>query len=364
MNSMKPNRPTKRGPTCARSAPPGLRSLFLLALCVLFAGLSFGQAPAPKGEVVEEIITQVNDRIIVLSEYQRSLETMRQELAQQFQGAELETQIRERSKDVLRELIDQQLLAQKAAELGITVETQVIRRLDEIRQQMNLPSMEALEQAATQQGINYEDFKQNIRDNFLTQQVINRDVGGRVQVAPAEISAYYEQHKQEFERKDGFRIQLILVTTENKPEEELPALRTKAEEALTKARAGDDFAALARQYSDDATAQSGGDAGFFERGSMAPEIERAVEPLSRNQVSDLVQTRYGHMIVKLVERTSAGIPPLTEVESRIQERLYLEKMQPALRTYLTQLRQESFISIKPGYTDTGKAPAQAGAENP
>jgi len=344
--------------------PRESRKPIFLVLWFLLAGLSFGQAPAPKGEVVEEIITQVNDRIIVLSEYQRSLETMRQELAQQYQGAELETQIRERSKDVLRELIDQQLLAQKAAELGITVETQVIRRLDEIRQQMNLPSMEALEQAATQQGINYEDFKQNIRDNFLTQQVINREVGGRVQVAPADISAYYEQHKQEFERKDGYRIQLMLVSTENKPEEELPALRTKAEEALTKARAGEDFAALARQYSDDATAQSGGDAGFFERGSMAPEIERAVEPLSRNQVSDLVQTRYGHMIVKLVERTAAGIPPLAEVESRIQERLYLEKMQPALRTYLTQLRQESFISIKPGYTDTGKAPTQASVENP
>ncbi|MGH9783983.1 MAG: peptidylprolyl isomerase [Terriglobia bacterium] len=361
---MKLNRPTKPGPACARSASPGLRALLLPALCVLFAGLTFGQAPESKGVVVEEIITQVNDRIIVLSEYQRSLETLRQELAQQHQGAELETQFRERSQDVLRELIDQQLLAQKAAELGVSVETQVIRRLDEIRQQMNLPSMEALEQAATQQGINYEDFKQNIRDNFLTQGVINREVGARVQVTPAEISAYYEQHKQEFERKDGFRIQLMLVSTENKPEEELPALRTKAEEALAKARAGENFAELARQYSDDATAQSGGDAGFFERGSMAPEIERAVEALSRDQVSDLIQTRYGHMIVKLVERTAAGIPALPEVESRIQERLYLEKMQPALRVYLTQLRQESFISVKPGYTDTGKAPAQASAENP
>jgi peptidyl-prolyl cis-trans isomerase SurA len=372
MNSMKLSRPTERGPTCARNAPLGLCALLLPVLYVLFAELSFGQAPpappppvAPKGEVVEEIISQVNERIIVLSEYQRSLETLRQELSQQHQGAELEAQFRERSKDALRELIDQQLLAQKASELGINVEPQVIRRLDEIRQQMNLPSMEALEQAATQQGINYEDFKQNIRDNLLTQQVINREVGGRVQVTPAEISAYYEQHKQEFERKDGYRIQLILVSTENKSEEELPALRRKAEEALAKARAGDDFAALAREYSDDdATAQSGGDAGFFERGTMAPEIERAVEPLSRNQVSDLIQTRFGHMIVKLVERTSAGIPPLADVESRIQERLYLEKMQPALRAYLTQLRQESFILIKSGYTDTGAAPVPASAENP
>ena len=335
-----------------------------LVLCLLLAGLSFGQAPAPKGEVIEEIIAQVNDRIIVLSEYKRSLDALRQELGQQSQGLELETQFRERSKDVLRELIDQQLLIQKASELGVTVESQVIRRLDEIRQQMNLASLEALEQAASQQGMNFEDFKQNLRDNFVTQQVINREVGARVQVTPAEISAYYEQHKPEFERKDGFRIQLILVSTENKPEEELPALRKEAEEVLAKARADENFAELARQYSDDSTASNGGDAGFFERGMMAPEIEQAVNALSQNQVSDIIQTRYGHMIVKLIERTAAGIPPLSEVESRIHERLYLEKIQPSLRVYLTQLRQESFISIKPGYTDTGEPPTQASVPNP
>jgi len=315
-----------------------------------------GQPPAPQGEVIEEIIAQVNDRIIVLSEYRMRLDALRQELSQQLQGAELETQFRERSQDVLRELIDEQLLAQKATELGIDVESAVVRRLDEIRQQMNLPSMEALEQAASQQGLNYEDFKQNLRDNFLTQQVINREVGARVQVSPAEISAYYEQHKQEFERKDGYTIQLILISTENKEAEELPALRQKAEEVLAKAKNGENFAELARQYSDDATAQNGGNAGFFERGMMAPEIEAVVEKLERNGVSDIIQTRFGHMIVKLLDRTSAGVPPLSEVETRIHEQLYLQKIQPALRAYLTTLRQESFISVKSGYVDTGQAP--------
>ena len=334
-------------------------------LLILFSALSFAQAPAPTGEVIEEIIAQVNDRIIVLSEYRTSLNALRQDLTQQqLPAAELETQFRERSKDILRELIDSQLLAQKASELGIDVEGQVIRRLDEIRQQMNLPSMEALEQAANTQGLNYEDFKQNLRDNFLTQQVINREVGSRVLVAPAEISAYYEEHKQELERKDGFSIQLILVSTDGKPEEELPALRQKAEEALEKVRKGENFADLARQYSDDATKENGGNAGFFEKGMMAPEIESVVDGLERNGISDIIQTRFGHMIVKLLERSAAGIPPMSEVEGRIHEQLYLQKVQPALRVYLTTLRQESFISVKTGYVDTGKAPEQASVETP
>ncbi len=334
-----------------------LRMRVILALSFLFPLLSFGQQPEPQGEVLEEIIAQVNDRIIVLSEYRVSLNALRQELTQQqLPAAEFDAQFRERSEAILRELIDQQLLQQKAAELGIGVEAQVVRRLDEIRQEMNLPSMEALEQAAVAQGLNYEDFRQNLRDNFLTQQVINREVGSRVQVAPSEISAYYEEHKQELERKDGFAIQLILVSTEGMTEEELPALRQKAEEALEKARAEEDFAELARQYSDDATAQNGGFAGFFERGMMAPEIEAVVDGLEPNGIGDILQTRFGYMVVKLLERTEPGIPPLPQVENQIHEQLYLQKIQPALRAYLSLLRQESFISIKTGYVDTGEAP--------
>jgi peptidyl-prolyl cis-trans isomerase SurA len=362
---MQRNHPTRPVSSCASIAPAFLRVPLLLIFCFAVTALCLAQAPAPTGEVIEEIIAQVNDRIIVLSEYRASLNALRQDLAQQqLAAAEMETQFSERSKDILRELIDQQLLQQKASELGINVESQVIRRLDEIRQQMNLPSMEALEQAAATQGMNFEDFKQNLRDNFLTQQVINREVGSRVQVAPTEISAYYEQHKQEFERKDGFSIQLILVSTDGKKEEELPALRQRAEEALAKARQGENFADLARQYSDDATKENGGNAGFFERGMMAPEIESAVAGLDRNGISDIIQTRFGHMIVKLLERTAAGIPPLTEVEGRIHEQLYLQKIQPALRAYLATLRQESFISVKTGYVDTGKASDPAGSESP
>jgi len=256
------------------------------------------------------------------------------------------------------------LLVQKGAELGISVESDVVKRLDEIRQQMRLETMEALEKAVEQQGMNYEDFRQNLRDNFLSQRVIGRDVGSRIQILPQDISAYYEQHKAEFERPEGVRIQQILISTENKPEEALPELEKKAQEALAKARNSEDFAELARQYSDDVTAANGGDAGFFERGIMAPEIETVAYALQKNQVSEVIRTKYGFLILKLLERTAAGLAPLSEVESRIHERLYLQKMQPALREYLSKLRQESYIQLKPGYSDTGESPKQASAQKP
>jgi len=235
-----------------------------------------------------------------------------------------------------------------------------VRRLDAIRQQLNLPSMEDLEQAVAEQGLNYEDFRENLRENILTQQVIGREMGGRVAVSPDEIKSYYEEHKQEFERKDGFRVQQIVISTEGKDEEEATQLRAKADDLLTKARNGEDFAELARQNSDDeSTASAGGEVGFIERGLMAPEIEQVVFALDKNQISDIIPIKAGFLIIKLLEQTSAGIPPLTEVEAQVHEQIYYSKLQPALREYLGQLRQESYILIKPGYVDTGAIPEPA-----
>jgi len=353
----------------SRFAPkvPGLRPL--LAACLTLAGFWMiavrTERTALQAEVVEEIIAQVNDRIIVLSEYKRNLESMREELSQGGASAlEVEGRFREQSRNVLRDLIDHQLLVQKATDLGLNADTDVIKRLDEIRRNMNLPSMEALEEAVVRQGLVYEDFKQNMRDSILSQWVIQREVGSRVIIAPADIKAYYDQHQKEMERPEGVSIAQILISTEGKSEEEIPALRQKAEEALAKAKGGGDFAELARQYSDDATASRGGEAGFFEKGSMSSQLETSAYAMEKNQVSDIIETRFGFMIIKLLSRTQAGIPPLAEVESRIHEQLYLQKIQPALREYLTRLRQESFISIKTGYVDAGEAPKQTSAVQP
>lgn len=335
--------------------------LALAAILAVTAGSVRLGLTAP-GDIIEEIIAQVNDRIIVLSEYNRSLQSLRQELQQSgATGLDLEARFQEKAKDALRDLIDHELLVQKALELGLNADTDVIKRLDEIRQNMKLPSMEALEEAVASQGLVYEDFRQNLRDSFLTQWVIQREVGSHIQVSPEEIKAYYDQHQQELEQPQGVTLQQILISTEGKSVEELPASRRKAEEALAKAKAGGDFGELARQYSDDASASQGGNVGFFEAGSLSPEIEAAIAPLGKNQISDILETRYGLMILKLLSRTAAGVPPLAEVESKIHEQLYLQRIQPAMREYLTTLRQESFISVKPGYVDSGATPAQASA---
>ena len=146
----------------------------------------------PADTVVEEIVARVNNEIITRSEYVRSREQLKQEIQQQEPNA-ADRVFGEKQRDVLRDLIDQQLLLQKGKDLGITGDTELIKRLDEMRKQMNLGTMEELEKAAEAQGASYEDFKQNLRNQIITQRVIGQEVGSHLAMNKDEELKFYNR---------------------------------------------------------------------------------------------------------------------------------------------------------------------------
>src|ERR1700716_4740270 len=154
-------------------------------LCISFIGVTLLSTLAA-AQVVEEIITRVNNQIITRSEFVRSKDQLKEEVKQQ-DAANADKVYGQREKDILRDLIDQQLLLEKGKDLGITGDTDLIKRLDQMRKDMKLESMEALEKAATSQGISYEDFKQNMRNQIITQKVIGEDVGSHLSMAKEEL---------------------------------------------------------------------------------------------------------------------------------------------------------------------------------
>src|SRR6202030_3394657 len=134
-------------------------------LSFMLAGVAFLPALAA-AQVVEEIVTRVNNQIITRSEFVRSKDQLKDEVKQQ-DAANADKLYAGREKDVLRDLIDQQLLLERGKDLSITGDTDLIKRLDQMRKDMKLESMEELEKAATAQGISYEDFKQNMRNQII-----------------------------------------------------------------------------------------------------------------------------------------------------------------------------------------------------
>ncbi|MBZ5563727.1 MAG: peptidyl-prolyl cis-trans isomerase [Acidobacteriia bacterium] len=307
--------------------------------------------PAPAAtKIVDRIIARVNSEIITQRMFEQEKEKLRTQLSSDYSGAELETQFREQSRNLLRDLIDQSLMVQKANDLDINVDTDVIKKLDDIRQQYNLSSLDDLQKEVEKQGIIWEDFKDQIKRQLLMREVIGREVGSRIVVSRDDARKYYEAHKDEFKSPGMVHLEEILVSAQkHKPEE----AKKRAADALADLNAGQRFSETAKKYSDGPNADQGGDIGFVKMGSMAPEIADAVSKLEVNQTSGILDTKFGYLILKITERFSPGIPKFEEVEQRINEQLYNQKMQPDLRSYLRELRKESYIYLAPGYIDAG-----------
>jgi peptidyl-prolyl cis-trans isomerase SurA len=308
-------------------------------------------APLTGAKIVERIIARVNNEIITQRAYEQEQDKLRQQLAEQYSGAELEAQIKEQSKNLLRDLIDQSLMVQKAKDDDINVETDVVKELDGIRKKNNLATLEDMETDVEKQGLNYEDFKDQVRRNLLMREVIGREVGSRIQLSRDDARKYYEAHKKEFESPGMVRLGQILISTEKRKPEEA---EKRANEALAELKAGQRFAEIAKKYSDGPSAEQGGDVGLMKEGSLAPDIAAVVAKLDISEFSNPIQTRYGYIILKVLERYSAGIPKFEEVEQRVNEVIYDQRMQPDLRGYLKRLRKESYIYKAPGYVDTGE----------
>lgn len=310
--------------------------------------------------VVEEIIARVNGQIITRSDYQREQQQLKDE-AQQQNPAHADQVIADGQKDVLRGLIDRELLLEKGKDLGITADTELIKRLDEMRKQMKLDTMEDLEKAATAQGVSFEDFKQNMRTEIITQQVIQREVGSRVNISKEEEQRFYEEHKADLTRPEAVKLSEILVSTEQAGDDQqkIAAAQAKAEDLLKQIKAGVNFDDIAKKESQGPSASQGGDLGYFERGKLAKQLEDVTFGMKKGDVSEVIRTKQGFVILKVTDHQAAGIPAFSEIEPRLQEAVYMNKLQPALREYLKKLREEAFIDIKTGYVDTGASPNQS-----
>jgi len=348
-------------------------------------------APAPSGQTVEEIITRVNNQIITKSEFQRNKDQLRDQVKQE-NPKDPDAAYAQREKDILRDIIDQDLLLDKGKDLSITGDTDLIKRLDQMRKEMKLDSLEDLEKEATKQGVSWEDFKQNMRNQIITQKVIGEEVSSHLSVTKEEEQKFYDDHKSEMEQPEAIRLSEILVAPKapaapaadpnaqpatapaappvNDPNAPpaavdeaaqaaaLSAAEARANDLLKQIQAGAAFEDIAKKFSDGPSAADGGNLGSFERGKLAKQIEDKTFALKTGETTDVIRTKQGFVILKVVEHQQAGIPSLKDVLPRIQDQLYYQKLQPALRVYLTKLREDAYIKYADGYVDTGMSANQ------
>ena len=326
--------------------------LVLGSSCVCALGLL-----AADTAVVEEIVAKCNGDIVTRGDLDRSrrelIETLR---ASGVAGDELEKQLVEREKNLLRDRIDQLILAQKAKDLNINVDSEVSKQMSAIQSDSKIPDPEKFQAYIKEQsGMSYEDFKQEMKNRFLTQRVIREEVTEKMSTKHEDLEKYYNEHKAEFVREEQITLQEILISTEGKDAAGVAAAEKKAKDLVARARKGERFAEMARDNSDAISAKGMGELPPYKKGVLSKNLEDSVWSQPRGYITDPVRTANGFLILRVEDHQKSGQAELSEVENRINEILLAPRLDVAVREYLSKLRKDAFLEIKANYIDTGAA---------
>ena len=331
-------------------------------LIVLIAAIA-PLAQAADVRIVEEIIAKVNGDIITRGEMEQARTRLMEEAKSQgLTGAQLAEVVRNQDKNALRDQIDQLLLVQRGKDLDVKVDADVTRRLAEIQSQSKITDPDKFHDYIREQtGMSFEDFQQQMKNTLLTQKVIGEEISSRISIPEADLRKYYEEHQKEFVREEQVFLSQILISTEGKTPAQVAAAQKKAADLVTRARKGEKFSDLARQNSDDpATAKDGGQLPPYKRSEhlLVKEIEDLVFQQKRGYVTDAIKLPQYLLILKVDDHYEAGQASFEEVKEQITQKLAEPKMEPKVREYLTNLRQNAFLQIKDGYVDAGAAPGK------
>jgi len=325
----------------------------------ILAGIAAaGLASAAEITVIEEIVAKVNGEIVTRGDIERTRKQM--ETAMREQGAtgdRLQQALAESEKNILRERIDQLLLQSKAKEMNLNVDSEVAKQLADIQRKSGITDPDKFQQYVRDQtGMSYEDYKNDRKNDLLTNRVIRQEVASKITIKREESQQYYDTHQDEFKREERVFLRELLVATP--PGTDSAQAQKKAKDLADRGKKGEKFDELARSNSDSASAQQDGDIGAYEKGKLRPEIEKTVWDQPRGYVTDPINVGNGFLILKVEEHQKAGLAGFEEVLPQITNQLFNPRFNPELRRYLTQLRVTAFLEIKPGYEDSGAAPGK------
>jgi peptidyl-prolyl cis-trans isomerase SurA len=326
----------------------------------LLLGVTGFLAYAADVAIVEEIVCKVNGDIITRSELEKDRRDAEADFRKEGLTARaLSEAVTMASRNVLRERIDKLLLIQKGKELDIKVDGEVAKQLADIQRRSGIADPEKFQQYVHEQsGMPYEDYKSEIKNKAMMDRVIRQEVSSTIKIRTEEMQKYYDEHKNEFQRQERIFLQEIFISTEGKDGGGVLAAERKAKDLVARARKGEKFSDMAQANSDDANAASGGEMPAMQKGELLKQIEDAVWDHPRGYITDPIKVEKGFYVYKVSEHQQAGLADFEQVRNEVEDRLFRPKMDPALREFLTKLRTNAFLEIKPGYEDSGAAPGK------
>ena len=300
------------------------------------------EKPKPVPAVLPQVCAKIGDQSVGREE----LETAVKE-AESRAGRTVPAEERDA---VYRGLLDRvilfKLLSTEAKVRGIVVTPQeVTERIGQIKQQF--PSEAEFQKELTKRHTTMAQLEDEQRRDLLHSKTIEAEVAPKLTVSEQELNAFYTGNPDQFKEQESVRASHILFgVAKDAPPAAKAATKTEAEGVLKRAKAGEDFAALAKQYSKDpGSAAVGGDLNYFPKGQMVPAFDAAAFALKPGEISGLVETEFGFHIIKLTDRRVGRTVPLAEVKDRLEGFLKQRKQQELVQQYLSSLKSKYRVEV-------------------
>jgi peptidyl-prolyl cis-trans isomerase C len=304
------------------------------------------QAPAappappakPVPDVLPAIVARVNGVAIPSAELEKAIRNLEANVGNQI-PAERRSEI---YRGILDQLVEMRLLEQEAAARNIkATDAEVAAGIEQMKQQA--PNAEAFTKALASRKMTEADLRNEARQRLAVDKLLTAEVEPKAAVTEADIADFYKKNPQFFMQPEAVRASHILLKADT-PDAKAAA-KAKAQDLLAQIKGGADFAALAKQHSNDGSAQAGGDLGFFPRGQMVKPFEDAAFALKAGEVSPIVESEFGYHIIKSSERRDARTVPLAEVSDRIAQALRQQKQQQLAQEYVQSLKTKGKVEI-------------------
>jgi len=311
-------------------------------------GASASAAPATPGPakpvpaVIPDVVARVNGESVTKAEFEEALAA----LEQRNQGAVPPDQRDRIFRSVLDQLVGIKLLSQEAAKRKIAVpEADIEAQLNQMRQQF--PSEDVFNQALKQQNKTVDMLKTEARSSMAIQKMLEQTLAGKIAVTPQQAQDFYDKNPDQFKRPEQVRASHILITVQQGADVAAKAAaKRKAEGVLKQVKAGGNFAALAKDNSQDpGSAVNGGDLGFFQRGQMVPPFDEAAFTMKPGATSDLVETQFGYHIIRVMEKKEAGTVTLDEVRPQLEQYLQNANRQREMQAFVDGLKAKGKVEI-------------------
>jgi len=325
---------------CFRLLRIQLVSCLLTVLFLLFPD-------GTRGEVLERIVAVVNNDVITLSELEETAKPIIEQVKQSSLPAEREEKEQKARRAVLDQLIENKLLEQEIKNRKVEVsERDIDAAIEQIKQQ-NQVSENELKAILAKDGITFPAYRRRIRDDIGKMRLISREIKSKIVLKEEDVRKNYQDTLARFTEAAEVKVQQIFfVVPQLAPEEQVAAIRKEALSILERARRGEDFAELARKYSQAPEAREGGVLGFFKHKELRPELEEAAFKLQPGEVSGLIKSSEGLHILRVLERKGGEPKPFAEVQNQIRDEMMQAEAERQFLEWMKVLRAKAYIEIR------------------